>query len=315
MLSQTRFALSSVESWSSEDGEFDYEAFFNNIVDLFETDNTHPWVLETLEWWQRYALITSHSHVLLTFRLAAKSLALAIAQRNGNVPQNRIRIAVIQMTPSTRSLYNARRLTDSMSRRQVGVRKGKQQARTLRLWLVRLNGNMFTRRPRRLRHLQPQPQPPIPQTHPFPQPQPQPPSCRAELSLEERSLGDAQHVVNSHGLRVSPFGSCLPSRHLRVSSLYAVLCSHLADSSLVCWVSHFGSWPLRLNSQAYVPRFANLGLREFGSCTALTCQSSRLSAFILSACLLTSHLVCLPLCSHVYLRSTPVLIVAVLDTQ
>ncbi|KAF8486977.1 hypothetical protein DFH94DRAFT_687459 [Russula ochroleuca] len=34
---QTHFALSSVKSWSSKDGEFNYEVFFNNIMDLFET--------------------------------------------------------------------------------------------------------------------------------------------------------------------------------------------------------------------------------------------------------------------------------------
>jgi hypothetical protein len=95
-------------------------------VDLFKTDNKHPWVLETLEWWQRYALIISHSHVLLTFRLAAKSLALAIAQRSGNAPKNRIQIAVIRMTLSTRSLYNTRHITNSFGRREVGVWKGKQ---------------------------------------------------------------------------------------------------------------------------------------------------------------------------------------------
>jgi hypothetical protein len=96
-------------------------------MDLFETDDKHPWVLETLEWWQRYALIISHPHVLPTFRLAAKSLALAIAQRSGNAPKNWIRITVIRMTPSTRSLYNARRITtNSIGRREVGVWKGKQ---------------------------------------------------------------------------------------------------------------------------------------------------------------------------------------------
>ena len=58
MLLQTRFALSSVESWYFEDGEFNYETFFDNIVDLFETDDKDPWVVETLKWWQEYVLIT-----------------------------------------------------------------------------------------------------------------------------------------------------------------------------------------------------------------------------------------------------------------
>lgn len=43
-----------MESWCVEDGEFNYEAFFDNIVDLFETDENDPWVIETLKWWQGY---------------------------------------------------------------------------------------------------------------------------------------------------------------------------------------------------------------------------------------------------------------------
>ena len=58
MLLQTCFALSSIESWYFEDGEFNYETFFDNIVDLFETDDKDPWVVETLKWWQEYVLIT-----------------------------------------------------------------------------------------------------------------------------------------------------------------------------------------------------------------------------------------------------------------
>ena len=86
---QAHFVLSSVELWFSDDGIFNYEVFFDNIVDLFETDDKHPWVLKMLEWWQRY-VTTSHLHILVTFQVAAKSLALAITQRNRNVPNNRI---------------------------------------------------------------------------------------------------------------------------------------------------------------------------------------------------------------------------------
>lgn len=53
---QVRFALSSVSSWRTVDGDFDYEVFWNNIVDFFE-DVTGPVtkrkVDKLLEWWTR----------------------------------------------------------------------------------------------------------------------------------------------------------------------------------------------------------------------------------------------------------------------
>ncbi|KAG2089536.1 hypothetical protein BD769DRAFT_1372030 [Suillus cothurnatus] len=51
-----RFALSSITSWRNIDGDFDYEIFWNNIVDFFE-DAPGPAararVNELLEWWTR----------------------------------------------------------------------------------------------------------------------------------------------------------------------------------------------------------------------------------------------------------------------
>ncbi|KAJ6488771.1 hypothetical protein C8R45DRAFT_929479 [Mycena sanguinolenta] len=38
--------------WTDKDGKFDYEKFFNRIVDLF-ADADDPWVVETLEWYQK----------------------------------------------------------------------------------------------------------------------------------------------------------------------------------------------------------------------------------------------------------------------
>jgi hypothetical protein len=49
-------ALASVEKWSRFDADFNHEAFFNNIILLFESDPDAPWVTETLEWWDRYVL-------------------------------------------------------------------------------------------------------------------------------------------------------------------------------------------------------------------------------------------------------------------
>ncbi|KAG2145713.1 hypothetical protein BD769DRAFT_1738581 [Suillus cothurnatus] len=53
---QVRFALSSVSSWRTVDGDFDYESFWNNIVDFFEDvpgPITSRRVEKLLEWWTR----------------------------------------------------------------------------------------------------------------------------------------------------------------------------------------------------------------------------------------------------------------------
>jgi hypothetical protein len=50
---KARFALCATEQWSRFDSHFDNEAFFNNIVDLFETDPSDPWVTDTLAWWRK----------------------------------------------------------------------------------------------------------------------------------------------------------------------------------------------------------------------------------------------------------------------
>ncbi|KAG1834162.1 hypothetical protein EV424DRAFT_1310404 [Suillus variegatus] len=58
-----RFALSSVSSWRTVDGDFDYEVFWNNIVDFFEDvpgPVTKRKVDKLLEWWTRKIFGTSH---------------------------------------------------------------------------------------------------------------------------------------------------------------------------------------------------------------------------------------------------------------
>jgi hypothetical protein len=47
---QARFLLSTMDSWSTEDGHFDMKAFYYSIVQLFD-DMESPWVIETLAWW------------------------------------------------------------------------------------------------------------------------------------------------------------------------------------------------------------------------------------------------------------------------
>ncbi|KAI5984695.1 hypothetical protein EDC04DRAFT_2549620, partial [Pisolithus marmoratus] len=51
-----RFALSSCGAWRVVDGEFNYETFYNNIVDFFEvveTPEDKSIIQELLLWWNR----------------------------------------------------------------------------------------------------------------------------------------------------------------------------------------------------------------------------------------------------------------------
>ncbi|KAG1884330.1 hypothetical protein F4604DRAFT_1919497 [Suillus subluteus] len=60
---QVCFALSSVSSWRTVDGDFDYEAFWCNIMDFFEDvpgPVTKHKVDKLLEWWTRKIFGTNH---------------------------------------------------------------------------------------------------------------------------------------------------------------------------------------------------------------------------------------------------------------
>ena len=51
-----RFALSSCGTWRITDGEFDYNTFYNNIVDFFENTETpgeDKFIRDLLLWWNR----------------------------------------------------------------------------------------------------------------------------------------------------------------------------------------------------------------------------------------------------------------------
>ncbi|KAG1902224.1 uncharacterized protein F5891DRAFT_949338, partial [Suillus fuscotomentosus] len=53
---QVHFALSSITSWCTVDGDFDYEAFWCNILDFFEDvpgPVTRHKINKLLEWWTR----------------------------------------------------------------------------------------------------------------------------------------------------------------------------------------------------------------------------------------------------------------------
>ncbi|KAG2080873.1 hypothetical protein BD769DRAFT_1684641 [Suillus cothurnatus] len=63
VICQVRFALSGVTSWRTVDGDFDYEIFWNNIVDFFE-DVPGPVagrrITQLLEWWTRKVFGRNH---------------------------------------------------------------------------------------------------------------------------------------------------------------------------------------------------------------------------------------------------------------
>ena len=49
-----RFALSSCGTWRITDGEFDYDAFYNNIIDFFESVEAlkeKKFIQDLLIWW------------------------------------------------------------------------------------------------------------------------------------------------------------------------------------------------------------------------------------------------------------------------
>ncbi|KAG2363644.1 hypothetical protein BDR07DRAFT_1281868, partial [Suillus spraguei] len=65
---QVRFTLSSVSSWCTVDGDFDYEVFWNNIVDFFEDvpgPVTRCKVDKLFEWWTRKIFGTNHREDLM----------------------------------------------------------------------------------------------------------------------------------------------------------------------------------------------------------------------------------------------------------
>ncbi|KAG1886675.1 hypothetical protein F4604DRAFT_1917489 [Suillus subluteus] len=81
---QVRFALSNVSSWRTVDGDFDYEVFWNNIVDFFE-DVPGPVmrrrVKKLLEWWTRKIFGTSHRDDLTPEVISRMSINTLAEQR------------------------------------------------------------------------------------------------------------------------------------------------------------------------------------------------------------------------------------------
>ncbi|KAG1788844.1 uncharacterized protein HD556DRAFT_1447497 [Suillus plorans] len=80
---QVCFSLSSVSSWHTIDGDFDYEVFCNNIIDFFE-DIPGPVarhrVNTLLEWWTRKVFRTNHQEDL-TPKVVSKMSVMALAEQ------------------------------------------------------------------------------------------------------------------------------------------------------------------------------------------------------------------------------------------
>ncbi|KAG2120361.1 hypothetical protein BD769DRAFT_1671794 [Suillus cothurnatus] len=81
---QVRFALSSVSSWRTVDGDFDYEVFWNNVVDFFE-DVPGPVaqrrVTKLLEWWTRKIFRKNHREDLTPEVVSQMSVTALAEQR------------------------------------------------------------------------------------------------------------------------------------------------------------------------------------------------------------------------------------------
>ncbi|KAG2046939.1 hypothetical protein BDR06DRAFT_851899, partial [Suillus hirtellus] len=84
LILQIRFALSSITSWRTMDGDFDYQLFWNNIVDFFE-DAPGPAaqlrMKELLEWWTRKVFGRNHRQDLTPDVVSKMSVSALAAQR------------------------------------------------------------------------------------------------------------------------------------------------------------------------------------------------------------------------------------------
>ncbi|KAG1789841.1 uncharacterized protein HD556DRAFT_1446631 [Suillus plorans] len=81
---QIRFALSNITSWRTVDADFDYQIFWNNIVDFFE-DPPGPAALarvnKLLEWWTRKVFGRNHRQDLMPDVIIHMSVNSLAAQR------------------------------------------------------------------------------------------------------------------------------------------------------------------------------------------------------------------------------------------
>lgn len=62
-LFQARFALSDKDNWKDDDDHFRYSDFYNEIINVFEDDPKDEKIIETLNFWNQYAIILSFGNI------------------------------------------------------------------------------------------------------------------------------------------------------------------------------------------------------------------------------------------------------------
>ena len=68
-----------MSQWSSSDDKnFNLQEFYNTIVVMFEKDPQHPWVVETLEWWNEYLHYFIYLEITYVLQTSTGSSARAI---------------------------------------------------------------------------------------------------------------------------------------------------------------------------------------------------------------------------------------------
>ncbi|KAG1796181.1 uncharacterized protein BJ212DRAFT_1290742, partial [Suillus subaureus] len=50
---QARFAISNKNKWAEADGEFNYRAFYYNIIDFIRECEDRDWAQGLLKWWNK----------------------------------------------------------------------------------------------------------------------------------------------------------------------------------------------------------------------------------------------------------------------
>lgn len=70
-LRQARFSLDALAEWNDQDGEFVYEAFFDNLMEMFEDEE---WAKGVLDWYNVYVVFFSLFLCMLT-RISVRSSA------------------------------------------------------------------------------------------------------------------------------------------------------------------------------------------------------------------------------------------------
>ncbi|PBK80923.1 hypothetical protein ARMGADRAFT_1039719 [Armillaria gallica] len=78
---QTRYALSSKNTWCEQDGAFNMNMFYVAIMDLFEQYPDNEWAIETLHWWNQQIFGN------------AKGCTIITAEKQEHVPESSIRKA------------------------------------------------------------------------------------------------------------------------------------------------------------------------------------------------------------------------------